>query len=181
MKRHQDIIEGAERAFEAEGFRGIGVDKVLAHSGASTRTLYKHFGSRDGLVIEVLRHRHVAFMGLLSEADPSDPVGELFEIQLKWTREHVNSGCMFLRAYGEYAAISADITSVVNDHKQQFETEIERRVEIAVGCPDANLAMQIWLLFEGATALVGLRGTLALETAKDAAKLLLRARLEHAP
>jgi AcrR family transcriptional regulator len=177
MTKHQDILKGAERAFEAEGFRGIGVDKVLAQSGASTRTLYKHFGSRDGLVIEVLRHRHLAFMKLLNEADALDPVGELFEIQRQWTTEHKNSGCMFLRAQGEYAAISADIAAVVNDHKKQFETEIGRRVEIAIGRPDANLAMQIWLLFEGATALASLRGTLALETAKDAATHLVRARL----
>lgn len=181
MARHQDILEGADRAFEAEGFRGIGIDKVLAQSGASTRTLYKHFGSRDGLVIEVLRHRHLAFMKLLNEADVSDPVGEIFEIQRQWMTEHKNSGCMFLRAQGEYAAISADIIAVVNDHKRQFETEIERRVEIAIGCPDANIAMQIWLLFEGATALASLRGTLTFETAKDAATNLIRARLGNRP
>lgn len=180
MDKHQYILEGAERAFEAEGFRGIGVDKVLAQSGASTRTLYKHFGTRDGLVIEVLRYRHLAFMKLLSRADASDPVGELFEIQRQWTNEHTNSGCLFLRAHGEYAAISPDITAVVEDHKKQFETEVERRVEIAIGCPDADLAMQIWLLFEGATALVSLRGAFALETAKDAATLLIESRLAYA-
>lgn len=181
MEKQQEIIEGAERAFEAEGFRGIGVDKILAHSGASTRTLYKHFGSRDGLVIEVLKHRHLAFMELLREADPSDPVGQLFEIQRRWTDGHINSGCMFLRAHGEYAAISAEITAVVDDHKRQFGTEIGRRLEIALGFPDADLAMQIWLLFEGATALLGLRGTLALDTGKEAAALLIRARREYTP
>jgi AcrR family transcriptional regulator len=179
MEKQLEIINGAERAFEAEGFRGIGVDKILAQSGASTRTLYKHFGSRDGLVVEVLKQRHLAFMTLLREADPSDPVGQLFEIQLRWANEHINSGCMFLRAYGEYAAVNAEITGVVAEHKQQFEAEIERRVEIALGSPDACLAMQIWLLFEGATALLSLRGTFALETAKDAAALLIRARREH--
>jgi AcrR family transcriptional regulator len=181
MEKQQEILEGAERAFEAEGFRGIGVDKILAYSGASTRTLYKHFGSRDRLVTEVLRQRHLAFMTLLREADPSDPVGQLFEIQRRWTDEHINSGCMFLRAYGEYVAVNADITAVVDDHKQQFETEIGRRVGIALGCPDADLAMQIWLLFEGATALLSLRGTTALETAKEAAALLIRTRREHTP
>jgi AcrR family transcriptional regulator len=181
MEKQQEILEGAERAFEAEGFRGVGVDKILAHSGASTRTLYKHFGSRDGLVTEVLRQRHLAFMKLLREADPSDPVGQLFEIQRRWTDEHINSGCMFLRAYGEYVAVNADITAVVDDHKQQFETEIGRRVELALGRPDADLAMQIWLLFEGATALASLRGTLALKTAKEAATLLIRARRESTP
>jgi AcrR family transcriptional regulator len=181
MKKQQAIIGGAERAFEAEGFRGIGVDKILAQSGASTRTLYKHFGSRDGLVVEVLKHMHLAFMALLREADPSDPVGQLFDIQRRWTDDHINSGCMFLRAHGEYAAVNAEITAVVHDHKQQFETEIGRRVEIALGSPDADLAMQISLLFEGATALLSLRGPITLETAKEAAALLVRSRLEHRP
>lgn len=180
MDKHEDILAGAERAFEAEGFRGIGVDKVLSQSGASTRTLYKHFGSRDGLVIEVLRRRHLVYMKRLNDAGLADPVGELFDIQRQWMNEHTNSGCMFLRAHGEYAAVSADVTAVVIEHKKQFETEIERRVEIALGRPDPVLAMQIWLLFEGATALASLSGTLALETAKDTAKFLLQSSLEDA-
>jgi AcrR family transcriptional regulator len=180
MDKHEDILAGAERAFEAEGFRGIGVDKILAQSGASTRTLYKHFGSRDGLVIEVLRRRHREFMKRLAETDSADPVGELFEIQIVWIDEHRNSGCLFLRAHGEYAFISADVTAIVLEHKKEFESEIARRVEIALGRPDPVLAMQIWLLFEGATALASLQGTYALATAKDTAKFLLRSRLEHA-
>lgn len=180
MDRHEEILEGAERAFEAEGFRGIGVDKILAQSGASTRTLYKHFGSRDGLVIEVLRRRHREYMKRLAEADHLDPVGELFEIQRQWMNEHKNSGCMFLRAHGEYAAISADVTAIVTEHKNEFEIEIARRVEIALGRPDPVLAMQIWLLFEGAIALASLRDELALKTAKTAAKFLLYTSLERA-
>lgn len=180
MDKHEDILAGAERVFEAEGFRGIGVDKILAQSGASTRTLYKHFGSRDGLVVEVLRRRHVEYTKRLNEADHSDPVGELFEIQREWMYEHTNSGCMFLRAHSEYAADNADVIAIVLEHKKQFEAEIERRVEIALGCPDPVIAMQIWLLFEGATALATLRGTLALKTARDTAGLLIRSRLERA-
>jgi AcrR family transcriptional regulator len=180
MGKHQEILAGAELAFEAEGFRGIGVDKILSKSGVSTRTLYKHFGSRDGLVIEVLRQRNVAFMQLLSEADATDPVGEIFDIQSKWSNEHVTSGCMFLRAHGEYAAINADIIAVVNEHKKNFEIEIGRRVEIALGRPDPQLAMQIWILFEGATALANLRGRTVLADARETAIALLRARLERA-
>lgn len=175
MDRHEDILAGAERAFEVEGFRGVSVDRVLAQSGASTRTLYKHFGSRDGLVIEVLRRRHRDFMKRLGEVDHSDPIGELFEIQIDWVKEHLNSGCMFLRAYGEYAAISRDVTAIVLQHKEHFETEIERRVAMALGRPNPVLSMQIWLLFEGATALAGLKGTFALSIGKETAKILLRA------
>lgn len=180
MERREDILAGAERAFEAEGFRGIGVDKILAQSGASTRTLYKHFGSRNGLVIEVLRRRHLEFMKRLAEADHLDPIGELFEIQREWMNEHRNSGCMFLRAQGEYDAISADVCAIVIEHKKQFQAEIERRVEIALGRPDPVLAMQVWLLFEGATALARLRDTSALATAKDTAKFLLWSSVERA-
>jgi AcrR family transcriptional regulator len=180
MDKHKKILAGAERAFEAEGFRGIGVDKILAQSGASTRTLYKHFGSRDGLVLEVLQYRHLVYMGRLLDTDPFDPIGQLFEVQRQWVLEHKNSGCMFIRAYGEYIAVNADIIAVVYEHKRQFQAEIERRVESAIGRSDAQLALQIWLLFEGATALTSFANTSALVSAKDAAKILLQSRLEGA-
>ncbi|MGR3422008.1 MAG: TetR/AcrR family transcriptional regulator [Paracoccus sp. (in: a-proteobacteria)] len=53
-KSEAKSLVGVERVFEEHGFRGLGVDGILGPSRASTRTLYKHFGSRDGLVLAVL-------------------------------------------------------------------------------------------------------------------------------
>ena len=46
MDKRMDIVSRAAEAFEGGGFRGIGIDQVLAPAGISTRTLYKRWHAR---------------------------------------------------------------------------------------------------------------------------------------
>jgi AcrR family transcriptional regulator len=80
MDKRADTILGAASAFEADSVRGIGVDEVLALSGASTRTLYKHFGSKEESVFAVLKDRHRHFAERLdATARAAGAVAALFE------------------------------------------------------------------------------------------------------
>lgn len=183
MSRDEDIIVGAEAVFDGNGFRATGVDAVLAPSGASTRTLYKHFGSRDGLVLAVLERRHTAFMarlanglagGLARGQVPADPVAALFDTLEEWMEEHGARGCMLLRARAEYQQASAEIVEVVARQKTEFEAEVAQRVTGALGRADAALSRQIWILFEGATAAAAVAGAGCVDDARRAAGALLR-------
>lgn len=176
MKKQNDIIASAMQVFDQESFRGVGIDRVIAPSGVSTRTLYKHFGSRDGLVLAVLKARHSAFMTqLAAEYSDEDPVGGVFEALRGWMAGHGTQGCMLLRARSEYASANPDIVSLVNGQKSAFRAELARRVRIALGEEDEVLTNQIWLLFEGATAAAGLATVAVIDQARDAALLLLAA------
>jgi AcrR family transcriptional regulator len=181
MDKRTQMIAGAVRIFEAEGFRGIGIDRLIAPSGVSTRTLYKHFGSRDGLVIAVLEARHRAFMDLLGvDHENADLVGALFDTLGTWMQTHAARGCMLLRARSEYASASEAIVSLVHRQKDEFRAEVARRVRVALGQDDAQLATQVWLLFEGATAAASVANTSVIDDARGAALALVahaRARL----
>ncbi|KAA2215287.1 TetR/AcrR family transcriptional regulator [Teichococcus oryzae] len=182
MDKRADIIACAASAFEADGFRGIGVDKVLAPSGASTRTLYKHFGSKDGLVLAVLEERHRLFGAHLEAAGKgADPVATLFETLRQWLAEHGARGCMLLRARAEYAAANGEIVALVRRQKDEFRQMIARRVEAALGWKDAGLATQIWLLFEGATAAASVADLSVVDEARAAAHSLIEAAKSHRP
>lgn len=171
MDKRTEIIAGASRLFEAEGFRGIGIDRIIAPSGASTRTLYKHFGSRDGLVVAVLEARHRAFMGRL-ETRPGD-IEALFDTLREWVQEHGALGCMLLRARSEYAQACNEIVSLVHFQKDEFRREVAARVQCSLGRSDERLATQIWLLFEGATAAASVATASIIDDARDAASLLI--------
>ncbi|WP_132280633.1 TetR/AcrR family transcriptional regulator [Neorhizobium sp. JUb45] len=174
MQKRANIISAAERVFEVHGFHRVGVDAILAPSGTSTRTLYKHFGSRDGLVTAVLEKRHFAFMARLQEQRAlEDPIGHLFDVQEKWMAEHGTRGCMLLRAYSEYAGANEEIAAIVHQHKREFREEIGRRVEVCVGRVDAELSVQVWLLFEGATAAASVYDSTPIGSAKRAARALV--------
>ncbi len=180
MDKRSHMIAGATRAFEAQGFRGIGVDAVLAPSGASTRTLYKHFGSRDGLVLAVLEQRHQDFMARLND-EGADPVGKLFDALEQWLAEHGARGCMLLRARSEYAGANEAIVTLVRRQKEEFEHEIGQRVAAALGHPDPALARQVWLLFEGATAAASVSDLSIISAARQAAKVLVEAARTRTP
>ncbi|TLX56206.1 TetR/AcrR family transcriptional regulator [Stutzerimonas nosocomialis] len=174
MDKRTEIIAGAARIFEAEGFRGIGIGRVIEPSGVSTRTLYKHFGSRDGLVLAVLDARHRAFMERLdAQSDGVDPVGSLFDALRHWIDERGARGCMLLRARSEYAGASEEIVALVQAQKADFLEAVRRRVRRALGRDDAVLGNQIWLLFEGATAAASVTRAAVIDDARSAALSLL--------
>lgn len=182
MNKRNEILAGAALTFEQQGFRGIGIDHILATTGASTRTLYKHFGSRDGLVTAVLEARHLAFMRQVAEQDSSvEPVGSLFDTLRCWTTLRGAHGCMLLRARSEYAAANADIVKLVDRQKLEFRAEVAARVLDALGHEDDELVSQIWLLFEGATAAATVSNVSVIDEAKSAALTLVEhARGRHA-
>lgn len=174
MDKQKLIIASASRIFEAEGFRGVGIDRVIAPSGVSTRTLYKHFGSRDGLVIAVLKARHQAFMKqLAAEYRDEDPLGSVFDSLQRWISEYGARGCMLLRARSEYATANKEIVSLVHLQKSEFRAEIARRVRRVLGHDNEVLSSQIWLLFEGATASASVAPLSVIDDARSAALCLL--------
>jgi AcrR family transcriptional regulator len=174
MDKHKLMIANASRIFDAEGFRGVGIDRLIAPSGVSTRTLYKHFGSRDGLVVAVLQARHEAFMQQLeAEYRDEEPIGSVFDSLRRWLVEHGAQGCMLLRARSEYAAANQEIVALVQRQKREFRAEIARRVRHRLGEDNERLSNQIWLLFEGATASASVAPLSVIDDAKDATLSLI--------
>jgi AcrR family transcriptional regulator len=174
MGKKTDMAASAAQLFAREGLRGIGVDHIGASVGASTRTLYKHFGSRDGLVIAALESRHAAFMVLLQHDDAAiGTVGSLFDTLEQWSNEFGASGCLLLRAGNEYRGANDDIVALVRGQKSAFFKEITRRVKHALGHDDPLLSSQIWILFEGATAIASLDDTAVIGAARAAAASLM--------
>ena len=53
-QKHDAIVTGALEVFLDKGFVGASVDDVAARSGVSKQTVYKHFGDKERLFIEVV-------------------------------------------------------------------------------------------------------------------------------
>ena len=56
--RREDILEAANRAFAARGYRGASLAEIAESVGLSQPGLLHHFPSKDELLWEVLRLRH---------------------------------------------------------------------------------------------------------------------------
>lgn len=57
VRRREEIAAVAERVFLQHGFSDTTMKMVAAEAGASTETLYRHFGAKEDLFIEVVSNR----------------------------------------------------------------------------------------------------------------------------
>src|SRR6185436_937300 len=53
----QRILETADRLFYQDGIRAVGIDRIIAEAEVAKMSLYKHFASKDDLILAVLEHR----------------------------------------------------------------------------------------------------------------------------
>ena len=76
---HARIVKVAAKRFRERGLEGIGVADVMKEAGVTVGGFYKHFGSRDELVVEALAtafkdldvwEEHTADMGATSPEIP---------------------------------------------------------------------------------------------------------------
>jgi TetR/AcrR family transcriptional repressor of mexJK operon len=66
-KRRREIAAVAERVFFAQGFTDTTMQTIAAEAGASKETLYRHFGSKEGLFSEIVESRANRFLEGLDE------------------------------------------------------------------------------------------------------------------
>lgn len=75
--RAGDRIRAAARElFYLRGFRGVGVDEIVARAGVTKPSLYRGFASKDALVVACLEDYDAGLRGRLDEAlaaHPDDP------------------------------------------------------------------------------------------------------------
>src|ERR1700694_4024654 len=56
-KARERILEAAYLLFSRQGIRAVGIDSIVEASGVATMTLYRHFASKDALVLAFLERR----------------------------------------------------------------------------------------------------------------------------
>lgn len=74
------IIKTARDLFRRHGIRGVGVDTIAEAAGTNKMTLYRHFGSKDELIIACLRDFANDVEGLwqsLQMSHPGDPMAQI--------------------------------------------------------------------------------------------------------
>jgi TetR/AcrR family transcriptional regulator, transcriptional repressor for nem operon len=65
---HRKIVKDASRRVRAEGLNGAGVAAVMRDTGLTHGGFYKHFGSKDELILESLREAFRAIVDKLAHA-----------------------------------------------------------------------------------------------------------------
>ncbi len=180
-KKRRDIAAAAERLFYREGFASVGIDRVVAEAEVALGTLYKHFPSKEKVIVTALLQREAAYLASLAEEGGGEgqdnAILSLFDRLLTWAEEEGGNGCFFLRAASDFVD-SSPIRETALAHKRRMLALVEERLRLS-GWADsdaARLAPTIFLLLEGAVAAAFTLGDRAAVAAgKEAATVLLAA------
>ena len=96
------ILEAAGRLFYTDGVRATGTEKIMAESGVAKATFYRHFDSKDNLVLAYLEDRERQLWEYLNTPQPpSDIFAALERLERSMNAPGV-IGCPFLRVASEF-------------------------------------------------------------------------------
>src|SRR5580700_9823860 len=111
------ILETVDRLFYRQGIRAVGVDAIAAELGISKKTLYRHFPSKDDLVVAYLKGRFRP----LPEASTKPPAEQILA-NLEWIARSVSSardfrGCAFVNALAELGSEESEARALAVAYK----------------------------------------------------------------
>ena len=157
------VLKTASRLFHREGIRAVGVDRIAAEAAVGKMTLYRHFATKDDLVVAVLDGRDGPARAALAAAmehagdDPRARLLAPFAMLEPWFTGPGFRGCPFMNASLELHDPGHPARAVARRHKAATRDAFARAAHEA-GCaePDA-LADQLALLFDGAIAQAQMR------------------------
>ena len=174
------ILEAAYDLFSHQGIRAVGIDSIIERSGVARMTLYRHFASKDALVLAFLERREERWtIGWLQReveersADPAERLLAIFDVFDGWFQRPDFEGCSFINVLLEIADPANELHQASVDHLERIRAFV---AGLAAGAgiedPDA-FARQWHILMKGSIVAAGEGDTLAARRAQEVGALLL--------
>ena len=114
------ILEVADRLFYADGVRATGTEKIMSLAEVAKATFYRHFESKDALVLAYLEYRDQALWDYLSQPTPAKDLREAltkFEQYVNWPEV---IGCPFLRIASEFPDTAYPFHRLAIEHQNKI-------------------------------------------------------------
>jgi AcrR family transcriptional regulator len=150
------LIEAATRLFCRYGINSVGVDAIVEAAGTAKTTLYKLFGSKDGLVEVVLQREGEAWRAWFTDAIDG-PGGSATErlarigpaLKLWFSRDDFY-GCPFINAVGESDKADDRMRALAIAHKTVVLARLSELCAEAGHAEPMQLAHTLGLIIDGA-------------------------------
>jgi AcrR family transcriptional regulator len=150
------ILTTAYRLFTRRGIRAVGTDEVIAQSGVAKATLYRHFPSKNDLVLAVLQRREELWTRQMVEQQsrlrgdtPEEQLLAIFDVFHDWFQKHEDyDGCSFINVLLELGAAHPAGQASLR-YLENIRTILRERAE-AAGLVDVDDFARSWhILMKG--------------------------------
>lgn len=124
------ILLAAHELFYREGIRATGIDRVIAEADVAKLTFYRHFPSKNELVLAFLDYRHDCWVAWFNAAlarhrpHRGNALAALVPTVTEWLRDEQFRGCAFLNAVGELGGSLPEVVESCRRHKREMTAAI---------------------------------------------------------
>lgn len=180
------LLDAARDLFFQRGVHAVGISELAKAAEASKLTIYRHFGSKGGLVRALLERTSDDIHATTHERLSRVPEGRervlaLFDLLASDFREDSFCGCPVINATTDLRADRDPITPITVRHLQRYLDLLETNLLAAGAREPAALARRLLILVEGATVLSAIRPWDVGDDARTSAKQLLDAAIAAGP
>jgi AcrR family transcriptional regulator len=148
------LLATASGLFYAEGINSVGVGRIVGDSNVTLATFYRHFPSKEALVVAYLRRTHDAIAGQLEAltarlqgADLVRAIGNGVAADLA----HAGfRGCAFINAASEFEDPNNPVRVVVDEHRRWYYELIRKAFRELGHTLPGNAARHFVMLRDGA-------------------------------
>lgn len=158
------ILDTAAALFFRDGYRAVGVDTIVAESGVAKMTLYRHFASKDDLIVAYLDDSNAAFWAWFdaaTEPQAGHPRAQLlafFDALEQLVTTPQCHGCPFLNAAVDFPEPAHPAHAIARAHKDAVRARLYDLARAAGLRAPKSLADQLFLLMDGAFMAVRMFG-----------------------
>ncbi|WP_083203486.1 TetR/AcrR family transcriptional regulator [Ensifer adhaerens] len=159
------LLDTALRLFNLHGYHATGIDLLIAEAGVAKTTLYRHFETKEDLILAALERRDEesrAEMRIFVEQRTNDPYERLlatFDFLEASVRDKQFRGCIFMSAAGEHKEAVDPVFRAASMHKRLVLAYFEELAHAARFAEPKRIADAVNLLHEGATAIAQMTRT----------------------
>lgn len=153
LPARERILATAYRLFYREGIRATGIDKVIAEAGVTKVTFYRHFPSKDALVLAFLELRHRRWMDWFVDALDRHAAGSRRRVAVvaaveEWLTADSFRGCAFINSVNEIGAELPEVYAITARHKADMVAAI--KATLPPGPNRARTAQALGVAIDGA-------------------------------
>ena len=185
IQREKKLVQSAVKGFYRDGFRNVGIDQILNDVGISKTAFYKHFESKEDLMLAALELQNQwlqqTFRAMIVEFGGQEPKDQLYAI-LDVVKHLIDSedfqGCIFINVSMEFPLPHEPAHQAAAESKRAIEQII---TDIATEAGASNppfLARQLCLVIEGIYVTRQVSGNCeSVEVARKIARLVIESEL----
>ena len=152
----QRILDTAYQLFAQRGVHAVGIEELIERAGVAKATLYRHFSSKDELVLAFLEQRERLWTHGWVEAEarrrgdtPVEQLLAIFDLFDEWFHRDDFEGCSFINVLLEYGDLEHPAGRASAAHLKNIRSVIATLAEEAELRDPETFALSWHILMKG--------------------------------